>query len=96
MRAADEKNRAPRGARSVFAGVGAGNIFQRGTSCTPVILGGYASGATASVQYATSARRINAEGRMPAMRNRKSFDVRRIERRQLGFSPAETRSVEQD
>jgi hypothetical protein len=36
----------------VFAGVGAGNIFQRGTCCLPVILGGYASGATASSEYA--------------------------------------------
>src|ERR1044071_4102838 len=41
-----------RGPVSVFAGVGAGNIFQRGTSCAPVILGGYASGATASGEYA--------------------------------------------
>jgi hypothetical protein len=39
-----------------------------------VILGGYASGATANAQYAPSALSINVGGRMPAMRNRKSFD----------------------
>jgi hypothetical protein len=39
-----------------------------------VILGGYASGATANAQYAPSAHSINVGGRMPAMRNRKSFD----------------------
>jgi hypothetical protein len=43
-----------RGPVSVFAGVGAGNIVQRGTSCAPVILGGYASGATASTEYANA------------------------------------------
>jgi hypothetical protein len=66
------------GPASVFAGVGAGNIFQRGTSCPPVILGGYASGATANAQYAPSALSINVGGRMPAMRNRKSFDGKRF------------------
>ena len=41
-----------RGPVSVIAGVGAGNIFQRGTSCLPAILGGYPSGATADHDYA--------------------------------------------
>ena len=51
-RGGQKKTGPQRGPVSVFAGVGAGNIFQRGTSCPPVILGGYASGATASMQYA--------------------------------------------
>jgi len=33
---------------SVIVGVGADNIFQRGTCCTSAILGGYPSGVTAS------------------------------------------------
>jgi len=41
---------------SVIAGVGAGNIFQRGTCCTPAILGGYRSGATARLDYAKRIR----------------------------------------
>src|SRR4030095_10104982 len=36
-----KKNRALEGPVSVIADVGAGNIFQRGTCCRPVILGGY-------------------------------------------------------
>ena len=59
-------------AAKVFIGSAAG--FAGDRSDAPVILGGYASGATASRQYAPSALSINVGGRMPAMRNRKSFD----------------------
>ena len=52
FRARPKKPGPERGPVSVFDGVGAGNIVQRGTSCAPVILGGYASGATASNEYA--------------------------------------------
>jgi hypothetical protein len=52
IRARQKKPGPEWGPVSVFAGVGAGNNFQRGTSCAPVILGGYAPGATANTQYA--------------------------------------------
>ena len=48
-----EKNRAPQGGPvAKRAGVGAGNIFQRGTCCAPATLGGYQPDAAARSHYA--------------------------------------------
>src|SRR6187402_1640468 len=75
FRARPKKPGPERGPVSVFAGVGAGNIFQRGTSCAPVILEDTHPAQQRVMSMRTSALSINADGRMPAMRSRKSFDV---------------------
>jgi hypothetical protein len=56
--------------------VGAGNIFQRGTSCAPVILGGYAHGATALFKYANvGAQHQRRWPHASHAQSQKSFDI---------------------